>query len=35
MTFFEEHRQPGLVRFVLFDTGTYNAYMAALESSGE
>ncbi len=35
MTFLAEQRQPGVVRFVLFDTGTYNAYAAALEESRE
>lgn len=30
--FLEEHRRPGLVRFVLFDRGTYDAYRTALEA---
>lgn len=29
--FLTEHGRPGLVRFVLFDAGTYGAYAAALE----
>lgn len=28
----EQSRQPALVRFVLFDTGTYDAYATALQS---
>lgn len=31
LAFIEEHHKPTLVRFVLFDTGTYDAYAAALE----
>jgi O-acetyl-ADP-ribose deacetylase (regulator of RNase III) len=30
IAFLEAQRQPALVRFVLFDTGTYNAYAATL-----
>jgi len=30
IAFLREHRQPSLVRFVLFDRGTYEAYAAAL-----
>jgi O-acetyl-ADP-ribose deacetylase (regulator of RNase III) len=32
MTFLEQHCQPALVQFVLFDTGTHNAYAATLRS---
>jgi O-acetyl-ADP-ribose deacetylase (regulator of RNase III) len=32
--FLTEHAQPKLVRFVLFDAGTYGAYAAALEELG-
>jgi len=31
MAFLREHQQPSLVRFVLFDRGTYEAYASALE----
>jgi O-acetyl-ADP-ribose deacetylase (regulator of RNase III) len=31
IAFLEAQRQPALVRFILFDTGTYNAYAAALK----
>ena len=31
-TFLQDHQQPSLVRFVLFDTDTYNTYAAVLSS---
>jgi hypothetical protein len=31
VTFLAEQRQPALVRFVLFDTATYDSYAAALQ----
>jgi O-acetyl-ADP-ribose deacetylase (regulator of RNase III) len=30
LAFLREHQQPSCVRFVLFDSGTYTAYAAAL-----
>jgi O-acetyl-ADP-ribose deacetylase len=32
MAFLEQHRQPALVQFVLFDTGTHDAYATTLHS---
>jgi O-acetyl-ADP-ribose deacetylase (regulator of RNase III) len=32
LAFLEEHNRPALVRFVLFDRGTYDAYVTALQA---